>query len=65
MVPIGLFETVMPQDYLPTQLLRALIVEDIISAVELGALSLMKKIWHCVLSYRQANMSSVIFCVIT
>lgn len=40
MVPIGLFETVMPQDYLPTQLLRALIVEDIISAVELGALEL-------------------------
>ncbi|OOR91367.1 NADH:ubiquinone reductase (Na(+)-transporting) subunit A [Moraxella caviae] len=40
MVPIGVFEKVMPQDYLPTQLLRALIVEDIISAVELGALEL-------------------------
>lgn len=40
MVPIGLYETVMPQDYLPTQLLRALIVEDIISAVDLGALEL-------------------------
>ncbi|WP_019673776.1 Na(+)-translocating NADH-quinone reductase subunit A [Psychrobacter lutiphocae] len=40
MVPIGVFEEVMPQDYLPTQLLRALIVEDIISAVELGALEL-------------------------
>lgn len=40
MVPIGVFEEVMPQDYLPTQLLRALVVEDIISAVELGALEL-------------------------
>lgn len=40
MVPIGAFEKVMPQDYLPTQLLRALTVEDIIQAVELGALEL-------------------------
>ncbi|MBO1531061.1 Na(+)-translocating NADH-quinone reductase subunit A [Psychrobacter sp. F1192] len=40
MVPIGIYEEVMPQDYLPTQLLRALIVEDIVSAVELGALEL-------------------------
>ncbi|WP_227428820.1 Na(+)-translocating NADH-quinone reductase subunit A [Psychrobacter sp. I-STPA6b] len=40
MVPIGVFETVMPQDYLPTQLLRALIVEDIVTAVDLGALEL-------------------------
>ncbi len=40
MVPIGVYEEVMPQDYLPTQLLRALIVEDIISAVDLGVLEL-------------------------
>lgn len=40
MVPIGSFEKVMPQDYLPTQLLRALIVEDIAVAVDLGALEL-------------------------
>lgn len=40
MVPIGVYEDVMPQDYLPTQLLRALIVEDIITAVDLGALEL-------------------------
>lgn len=40
MVPIGIFEKVMPQDYLPTQLLRALIVEDIVMAVDLGALEL-------------------------
>ncbi|WP_066803375.1 Na(+)-translocating NADH-quinone reductase subunit A [Moraxella oblonga] len=40
MVPIGNFEQVMPQDYLPTQLLRALIVEDIVTAVDLGALEL-------------------------
>ena len=40
MVPIGVYEEVMPQDYLPTQLLRALIVEDMISAVDLGVLEL-------------------------
>lgn len=40
MVPIGSFEKVMPQDYLPTQLLRSLIVGDIVEAVELGALEL-------------------------
>lgn len=40
MVPIGSFEKIMPQDYLPTQLLRALIVEDIATAVDLGALEL-------------------------
>ena len=40
MVPIGVFEKVMPQDYLPTQLLRALIVEDIVTAVDLGVLEL-------------------------
>lgn len=40
MVPIGVYEKVMPQDYLPTQLLRALIVEDIITAVDLGVLEL-------------------------
>ena len=40
MVPIGVYEEVMPQDYLPTQLLRALIVEDIITAVDLGVLEL-------------------------
>lgn len=40
MVPIGVYEEVMPQDYLPTQLLRALIIEDIITAVDLGVLEL-------------------------
>jgi len=40
MVPIGLYEKVMPLDLLPTQLLRALIVGDIESAIELGALEL-------------------------
>lgn len=40
MVPIGLYEKVMPLDILPTQLLRALIVEDIETAVGLGALEL-------------------------
>ncbi len=40
MVPIGTFEQLMPQDYLPTQLLRALIVMDTDSAQELGALEL-------------------------
>ncbi|MBP2279724.1 Na+-transporting NADH:ubiquinone oxidoreductase subunit A [Psychrobacter sp. PL19] len=40
MVPIGVYENIMPQDYLPTQLLRALIIEDMITAVDLGVLEL-------------------------
>ena len=40
MVPVGSYERVMPLDILPTQLLRALIVEDLESAVALGALEL-------------------------
>ncbi|PCJ28665.1 MAG: NADH:ubiquinone reductase (Na(+)-transporting) subunit A [SAR86 cluster bacterium] len=40
MVPIGAYEKVMPLDILPTQLLRALIVGDIESAQNLGALEL-------------------------
>ncbi len=40
MVPTGVFERLMPQDYLPTQLLRALLVMDTDSAQALGALEL-------------------------
>jgi Na+-transporting NADH:ubiquinone oxidoreductase subunit A len=40
MVPIGVFEGVMPLDILPTQLLRALVVMDVDSAESLGALEL-------------------------
>ena len=40
MVPIGMFESVMPLDVLPTQLLRALIVGDNDQAQELGCLEL-------------------------
>jgi len=40
MVPIGVYEGVMPLDILPTQLLRALIVMDVDSAELLGALEL-------------------------
>lgn len=40
MVPIGTFETVMPMDVLPTQLLRALLVSDLETAIGLGALEL-------------------------
>lgn len=40
MVPIGAYERVMPLDLLPTQLLRALLVEDLDSAVALGVLEL-------------------------
>ncbi len=40
MVPVGSYERVMPLDILPTQLLRALIVSDIESAQNLGALEL-------------------------
>jgi Na+-transporting NADH:ubiquinone oxidoreductase subunit A len=40
MVPVGVFETVMPLDILPTQLLRALVVRDTDSAQALGCLEL-------------------------
>ncbi|WP_425102184.1 Na(+)-translocating NADH-quinone reductase subunit A [Tropicibacter sp. S64] len=40
MVPIGTFEQLMPQDYLPTQLLRSLLVMDTDTAQALGALEL-------------------------
>jgi Na+-transporting NADH:ubiquinone oxidoreductase subunit A len=40
MVPIGTFERVMPLDILPTQLLRALVVEDTDTAQALGCLEL-------------------------
>lgn len=40
MVPIGTYEAVMPLDILPTQLLRALLVGDLDSAIALGCLEL-------------------------
>ncbi|SFK60655.1 Na(+)-translocating NADH-quinone reductase subunit A [Shimia haliotis] len=40
MVPLGTFEELMPQDFLPTQLLRALLVMDTDDAQALGALEL-------------------------
>lgn len=40
MVPIGIYEKVMPLDILPTQLLRALIVGDTDTAQQLGCLEL-------------------------
>lgn len=40
MVPIGTFERVVPLDILPTQLLRALLVEDLDTAIALGCLEL-------------------------
>jgi Na+-transporting NADH:ubiquinone oxidoreductase subunit A len=40
MVPVGVFERVMPLDILPTQLLRALLVKDTDSAQALGCLEL-------------------------
>lgn len=40
MVPVGAYETVMPLDILPTQLLRALIVGDTATAQALGCLEL-------------------------
>ncbi len=39
-VPIGLYERVMPMDLLPTPLLRALVMEDVERAEELGCLEL-------------------------
>jgi Na+-transporting NADH:ubiquinone oxidoreductase subunit A len=40
MVPIGSYEAVMPMDILPTQLLRAILVQDTDSAQSLGCLEL-------------------------
>ncbi len=40
MVPTGTFEELMPQDFLPTQLLRALLIKDTDTAQALGALEL-------------------------
>jgi Na+-transporting NADH:ubiquinone oxidoreductase subunit A len=40
MVPVGTYETVVPQDYMPTHLLRALIVGDTETAQSLGCLDL-------------------------
>lgn len=40
MVPIGMFERVMPLDIMPTFLLRALLMDDVERAVALGALEL-------------------------
>lgn len=40
MVPIGAYERVMPIDTLPTQLLRALLTEDLDMAIQLGCLDL-------------------------
>jgi Na+-transporting NADH:ubiquinone oxidoreductase subunit A len=40
MVPLGGYEKIMPLDILPTQLLRALIVEDMDVAIKLGVLEL-------------------------
>jgi Na+-transporting NADH:ubiquinone oxidoreductase subunit A len=40
MVPIGLYEEVMPIDIIPTFLLRALVMEDLERAEELGCLEL-------------------------
>jgi Na+-transporting NADH:ubiquinone oxidoreductase subunit A len=40
MVPIGMYEDVMPLDIIPTFLLRSLIIEDTDQAAALGALEL-------------------------
>ena len=40
MVPIGLYERVMPMDIIPTYLLRSLIVDDVEKAEQLGCLEL-------------------------
>lgn len=40
MVPIGMFENIMPLDILPTQLLRALVSKDLELAQDLGCLEL-------------------------
>ena len=39
-VPVGMYEAVMPMDLLPTPLLRALVMQDVERAEELGCLEL-------------------------
>ncbi len=39
-IPLGTYEQVMPMDILPTQLLRALVVDDFDAAIDLGCLEL-------------------------
>lgn len=39
-IPLGTYEEVMPLDILPTQLLRALVIQDFDACIELGALEL-------------------------
>ena len=39
-IPIGMYEKVMPMDILPTYLLRALVVGDVETAEQLGCLEL-------------------------
>jgi Na+-transporting NADH:ubiquinone oxidoreductase subunit A len=43
MVPIGMFEKVMPLDIMPTFLLRSLVVDDLEQAEKLGALELVEE----------------------
>ena len=43
MVPIGMYEDVMPLDVMPTFLLRALVVDDVERAEALGALELVEE----------------------
>ena len=43
MVPIGMFEKVMPLDIMPTFLLRSLVVDDVGQAEKLGALELVEE----------------------
>lgn len=40
MVPVGMYECVMPLDILPTQLLRAILTDDLDLAIQLGCLEL-------------------------
>ncbi len=39
-VPVGAYESIMPLDILPTQLLKSLVIGDVIAAQELGCLEL-------------------------
>ena len=40
MVPIGTYESVVPLDILPTQLLRSILVGDLETAISLGCLEI-------------------------
>ena len=65
MVPIGMYESIMPLDIMPTFLLRALMVGDVEQAEKLGALSWTKRTCPCAPSFARAKPTTASFSALT